>query len=74
MRQLIKAFQRFVNLQQTPKPAAQVPDAVPDFEEHSEVVIHVPEVVDEVVDVHSRFGNCTTENSENCSKKSIFIT
>ena len=29
-------------LQQTPKPAAQVPDADPDRDVHSDVLIHVP--------------------------------
>ena len=57
-----------VNLQQTPNPAAQFPSAVPDFDVHSELVKHVPMVVDELVDVHSSLGNCTTEKRDNSSK------
>jgi len=52
-------------IQQTPNPAAQFPSAVPDFEVHSELVKHVPMVVDELVDVHSSLGNCTTEKRDN---------
>jgi len=51
--------------QQTPNPAAQFPSAVPDFDVHSELVKHVPMVVDELVDVHSSLGNCTMEKRDN---------
>ena len=39
--------------QQTPKPAAQFPSAVPPLVEHSELVEQVPEVVLELDPVHS---------------------
>jgi len=44
-------------IQQTPKPAAQFPPLVPPLDVHSEVVMQVPTVVVESVDVHSSFGN-----------------
>ena len=47
-------------MQQTPKPAAQPPEAVPPLEVHSEAVKQVPCVLEEVASVHSSLGNCTT--------------
>ena len=58
-------------MQQTPKPAAQEPPADPPLPAHSEVVKHVPKVVESVALVHSSLGNCTTLNRENCSKDNI---
>ena len=58
--------------QQTPKPAAQEPLAVPALVLHSEEVRQVPIVVEELVLVHSSLGNCTILNKENCSKHIIF--
>ena len=57
-----------VTTQQTPKPAAQDPLAVPLLPEHSEEVKHVPVVVESLL-VHSSLGNWTTLNSDNCSKE-----
>ena len=50
-------------------PAAQFPLAVPLFAEHSELVKHVPNVVEELTEVHSSFWNCTMENNENNPEK-----
>lgn len=47
-------------MQQTPNPEAQDPDAVPPYEEHSELVRQVP--LYELVPVHKEFGNRTIEN------------
>ena len=46
--------------QQTPKPAAQVPSAVPDLVVHSLAVTQVP--VREVLLLQASLGNWTTEN------------
>ena len=46
--------------QQTPKPAAHVPTADPDFDVHSVEVKHVPVRLEVVV--HASLGNWTTEN------------
>ena len=53
--------------QQTPKPAAQEPEAAPPLLPHSEEVKQVPLVVEELPLVHSSLGNWTTLNRENCS-------
>ena len=52
--------------QQTPKPAAQEPEAAPPLLPHSEVVKQVPLVLVLPL-VHSSLGNWTTLNKENCS-------
>ena len=55
--------------QQTPNPAAQDPEPLPPALVHSEVVMQVPVVVEELLLVHSSLGNCTMLNRENCSTK-----
>ena len=47
-------------MQQTPKPEAQFPSAVPPLSEHSVDEKHVPLLVVSFVDWHSTFGNVTT--------------
>ena len=49
-------------MQQTPKPEAQFPSAVPPLSEHSVDEKHVPLLVVSFVDWHSTFGNVTTLN------------
>jgi len=51
--------------QQTPKPEAQFPEAVPDLSEHSCSVTQMPSMADDIAVVHWLLGNCTTEKSEN---------
>ena len=53
--------------QHTPNPAAQLPSAVPPFEEHSELVKQVPKVEVELAPVHCWLGNWTMENREKAS-------
>ena len=64
----------YVVKQQTPKPEAQFPEAVPPWSVHSSAVIHSPLIVGSMTVVHSSFGNVTTENKEKASvskKKSL---
>lgn len=44
-----------IPMQHTPNPEAQDPDAVPPYDEHSELVKQVP--LQEFVPVHAEFGN-----------------
>ena len=46
----------YVNVQQTPNPAAQLPSTEPPFDEHSEVVKHVPYIVLSDLAVHWLWG------------------
>ena len=46
----------YVNVQQTPNPAAQFPSMEPPFDEHSEAVKHVPYIVLSDLAVHWLWG------------------
>ena len=46
----------YVNVQQTPNPAAQFPSIEPPFDEHSEAVKHVPYIVLSDLAVHWLWG------------------
>ena len=58
-------YNYYVVKQQTPKPEAQFPEAVPPWSVHSSDVMHSPLIVGSMVVVHSSLGNVTTENKEN---------
>ena len=55
--------------QQTPKPAAQEPEAAPPLLAHSEVVKQVPLVEAEPALMHSSFGNWTMLKRERSSAR-----
>ena len=69
-------YNHYVVKQQTPKPEAQFPEAVPPWSVHSSAVIHSPLIVGSMTVVHSSFGKVTTENKLKASvskKKSLLV-
>ena len=59
----------YLNVQQTPKPEAQLPAAEPPALVHSSDLRHIPIVVVSVVVLHSSLSNETTEKSDNKPKE-----
>ena len=69
IRILILFYASYVNVQQTPKPEAQLPAEEPPALVHSSDLRHTPIVVVSVVVLHSSLSNDTTEKSDNTPKK-----